>query len=78
MHAAEEQSGACGDGTFEETWEDEELVGKQYTGLEVCANDEDFGLVSMKLGLDPRIGWGPYLFDVDGEDIGMVMDSDSD
>lgn len=70
MHCAEEQSGGCGDGVFEEIWEGEEV----YEGLGVCANDEEFGLVKMKLGLDPRIGWGPYR--VGGEDVGMDYDSD--
>jgi len=70
VHCAEEQSGGCGDGVFEEIWEGEEV----YEGLGVCANDEEFGLVKMKLGLDPRIGWGPYR--VGGEDVGMDYDSD--
>ena len=69
MHAAEEQSEACGDGTFEEMWDDGE-----YTGLEVCANDQDFGLVRKNLKLDPRIGWGPYQV---AEEVGMD-DSDGD
>jgi hypothetical protein len=68
MHGAEEQSDSCGDGSFGEIWEDGE-----YVGLEACANDEDFGLVRMKLKLDPRIGWGPYQVREEVE-----MDSDSD
>jgi hypothetical protein len=72
MFITEEQSGACGDGVFEEAWGDEEA----YMDLEVCANDEDFGLVRMKLGLDPRIEWGPYR--VGREDVGMDGDTYGD
>jgi hypothetical protein len=58
VHTSKEQSNACGDGTFEEAWEDEEHVERKSTGLGGCANDVDLGLVSMKLGLYPRVGWG--------------------
>jgi hypothetical protein len=71
IHSAEEQSG---DGTFEEMWEDEDMG--LDTGLEVCANDDDFELVRMKLGLDARIGYGPYRVDVGGEEAWIDIDSD--
>ena len=65
MDAAEEQSEVLGDGTFEElwVWEGE----REYVGLGVCANDEDFELVRMRLGLDPKIGWGPYSVGMDSD-----------
>ena len=70
MNAIEEQSSSVGDGTFEEIFGDDE----EYAGLGTCANDEDFGLVRMKLGLDPKIGWGPYYSYAEDDE----MDSDSD
>ena len=49
-----------GDGTFDELWEDEEEVGKNFTELPRCDNDLEFDLVRRMLGLDPRVQWGPY------------------
>lgn len=65
---AKEQSGALGDGTFEEDHD-------EYHTFPSCDNDAAFSLVRRKLGLDPRLPWGPYGM---GEEEEMDEDDDSD
>lgn len=65
---AKEQSGALGDGTFEEDHD-------EYHTFPSCDNDAAFSLVRRKLGLDPRLPRGPYGM---GEEEEMDEDDDSD
>jgi hypothetical protein len=81
ISVVKEQS-PLGDSTFEETWLDEDAVGKDFTGLVVCENDLEFDLVRKMAGLDPRLRWGPYneptqQEDID-EDVGMFSDDDDE
>jgi hypothetical protein len=63
---ARQQSAEAGDGTFNELVE-EDVEGLDpgewalsWRRLPVCANDGEFDLVRRMLGLDPKVGWGPY------------------
>ncbi|KAJ3501261.1 hypothetical protein NLJ89_g9416 [Agrocybe chaxingu] len=78
---AREQS-ALGDGTFEETFDNDEVGGEggeeRYVELPKCANDLEFGIVRRNLGLAGGLVWGPYHErDEDSED-GMEVDDDDD
>ena len=73
--AVVKEQSPLGDGTFEETWEDEEAVGRGYTGLVKCENDLEFDLVRRMVGLDPRLRWGPYYGPVQQADIDVLRRS---
>ncbi|KAK0439244.1 ankyrin repeat family protein [Desarmillaria tabescens] len=55
---AKEQSN-LGDGTFYETFGGDE----GFVRLPECVNDEEFEMVRVMLGLDPRKCWGPFYLD---------------
>lgn len=76
-----------GDGTFDETWGDENVMGTDYTGLPRCDNDLEFDLVRRMVGLNPRLQWGPYYqpvsqdglpFDFDDNDMNDEDEDDDD
>lgn len=70
--AVVKEQSPLGDGTFEETWEDEQEVGTDYTGLVKCENDLEFDFVRRMVGLNPRSNWGPYYEPARQEDIDIL------
>ena len=75
---AKDQS-SLGDGTFEETFDEDFDTGAGYTGyatLPKCSNDLEFDVAKRKLGLLPGKKWGPY--NNSFEDEGMDTDDDDD
>ncbi|CAA7262588.1 unnamed protein product [Cyclocybe aegerita] len=76
---AREQS-ALGDGTFEETFDTDEVGGGQgerYVELPKCANDLEFDIVRRNIGLAGGLVWGPY-YERDEDEDGMEVDDDDD
>jgi hypothetical protein len=67
-----------GDGTFEDTFDQEEgdEGGKLgYRRLERCVNDMEFGCVRLGVGIG-EAGWGPYVDREEWEEDGEGMDVD--
>nr|GAT49092.1 ankyrin repeat family protein [Mycena chlorophos] len=62
-----------GDGTHEETFADSE----DWKSLPTCANDLQFQLVRVMLGLNPREQWGPY-YRARARGLDEEMDEDSE
>jgi hypothetical protein len=81
VDSAKEQS-SLGDGTFEETFENDVSEGEGgerndagYADLGKCSNDLEFNIVRRNIGLGADVSWGPYDSDREEED-GMKVDDD--
>jgi len=72
-----EEGSVLSSGDFEGLMEDtagDDAMGKSWNALPVCANDLEFGMVKLKLGLSYRSTWPSPDNDGDDEDMGEIED----